>query len=195
MDNYLNEYVNLIGGAKRKLKREIYVRPRILESYEEYKNSVLPIELKKNKQWVYDLFEGKKEKDKVLYQDEDFVLVPDIKWDGKNKWELRVVAFFKKEGLYSIRELTADNIDLLERVKEKSCEIIKKKFDLTEEQLKIYFHYRPTVWQLHMHFVCLFLKSPASSIERSHSVYSVIENMKIDPNYYQKVKIHCFNDN
>lgn len=194
MENYLNEYINLIGGAKRKLKRETVIRPRILESYDDYKNRVLPEELKKNKQWVYDLFEGKKEKDRVLYQDDDFALVPDIKWDGKNRWELRVVAFFKQEGLYSIRELTDQHINLLEKVKNKGCEIIEKKFGLSEEQLKIYFHYRPTVWQLHMHFVCLFLKTPASSIERSHSLYSVIENIKIDPNYYQTVKIHCFND-
>jgi hypothetical protein len=47
-------------------------RPRYLESYEDYKKNILPERLTRNRQWVYDIFDGKKEKEKVLYQDSDF---------------------------------------------------------------------------------------------------------------------------
>jgi len=201
MDNLLNDYVTLIGGKKyvkknnsKKNKRETYIRPRYLESYEDYIRNVLPEGLTRNRQWIYDIFDGKKEQDRILYQDDDFVLIPDIKWDGKEKWELRVVAFFKDRELHSMRDLTADNLELLEKVKDTGSKIINEKFKLDENQLKIFFHYRPTVWQLHMHFHCLFLKHTSSSIERAHSIYSVIENLKLDSDYFKKVKIHCFND-
>jgi m7GpppX diphosphatase len=204
MDNLLNDYVTLIGGKKyvkknvkknsNKNKRETFIRPRYLESYEDYLRNVLPEGLTRNRQWIYDIFDGKKEQDRILYQDDDFVLIPDIKWDGKEKWELRVVAFFKDRELHSMRDLTADNLELLEKVKDTGSKIINEKFKLDENQLKIFFHYRPTVWQLHMHFHCLFLKHTSSSIERAHSIYSVIENLKLDSDYFKKVKIHCFND-
>jgi m7GpppX diphosphatase len=201
MDKLLNDYVTLIGGKKyvkknnsKKNKRETYIRPRYLESYDDYIRNVLPEGLTRNRQWVYDIFDGKKEQDRILYQDDDFVLIPDIKWDGKEKWELRVVAFFKDRKLHSMRDLTADNLELLEKVKNTGSKIINEKFKLDENQLKIFFHYRPTVWQLHMHFHCLFLKHTSSSIERAHSIYSVIENLKLDTDYFKKVKIHCFND-
>jgi m7GpppX diphosphatase len=204
MDNLLNDYVTLIGGKKylkknvnknsNKNKRETYIRPRYLESYDDYISNILPEGLTRNRQWIYDIFDGKKEQDRILYQDDDFVLIPDIKWDGKEKWELRVVAFFKDRKLHSMRDLTADNLELLEKVKNTGSKIINEKFKLDENQLKIFFHYRPTVWQLHMHFHCLFLKHTSSSIERAHSIYSVIENLKLDTDYFKKVKIHCFND-
>ena len=170
-------------------------RPRYLESYEDYKKNILPERLTRNRQWVYDIFDGKKEKEKVLYQDSDFLLIPDIKWDGNDVFELMLVAFFKDKELHSMRDLNGKHIKLLEKVKKTSCKIINDKFELDENQLKIFFHYRPTVWQLHMHFHCLFLKLPSSSIERAHSIYSVIENLKLDTDYFKKVKIHCFNDN
>jgi m7GpppX diphosphatase len=200
MDNLLNDYVTLIGGKKnvnknsKKNKRETYIRPRYLESYEDYKNNILPEGLTRNKQWIYDIFDGKKEQDRILYQNNDFVLIPDLKWDRKDKWELRVVAFFKDQKLHSMRDLTADDIELLTKVKDISCKVINEKYQLDENQLKIFFHYRPTVWQLHVHFHCLFLKNTSSSIERAHSIYSVIENLKLDTDYFKKVKIHCFND-
>jgi len=194
MDSLLNEYINLVGGKRRKNKRENYIRERYLESYEDYITNIKPEGLKRSRQWVFNIFDGKKEKDKVLYQDENFVLIPDIKWNRKDKWELRVLAFFKNPELNSMRDLTGDHLTLLENVKNKSLEVIKEKFELTEDQLKIFFHYRPSVWQLHMHFVCLFFKTSSSSIERAHSIYSVLENLKLDSDYFKKVKIQCFND-
>jgi len=216
MNNYLNEYVNLIGGkkknsrklnskvegrklnskvVKRNLKRETNIRERYLESYDDYINNILPRALQiNNKQWLIDIFNNKKTNDIVLHQDENFVLINDMKWNGKNIYELRILAFFKDPELYCIRSLTSKHIELLENVKNISCKIIKKIFNVDELQLKLFFHYRPTIWQLHLHFHSLYLKSPASSIERAHSYYSTIENLKLDNDYFKKVKLHCYND-
>jgi m7GpppX diphosphatase len=207
MNSFLSEYINLIGGKKKKsresksresksreLKRESYVRERYLESYDDYINNILPRALKiNNKQWLIDIFINKTTK-MLLHDDKDFILINDIQWNGKDIYELKILAFFKDPRLYSIRSLTGDHIKLLENVKEISCKIIKKTHNVDENQLKLFFHYRPTIWQLHLHFNSLFLKNTSSSIERAHSYYSIIENLKLDSDYYKKIKLHCFND-
>ena len=230
MNSFLSEYINLIGGKKkksrklksrelsrelkskelsrelksrelsrelksRKLKsRESYVRERYLESYDDYINNILPRALKiNNKQWLIDIFNNTTTK-KLLHDDKDFILINDIQWNGKDIYELKILAFFKDPSLYCIRSLTGDHIKLLENVKEISCKIIKKIYNVDENQLKLFFHYRPTIWQLHLHFNSLFLKNTSSSIERAHSYYSIIENLKLDSDYYKKIKLHCFND-
>ena len=189
MDNIISEYINLLGGKNK----NNYVRSRYLESYEDYKNKIVP-HAKKNKHRVIDIINGNKDQDQILYQDEHFILIPDIKWNGKDKLELRILAFFKDKNLLSMRDLTGDNIAILQHVKNKSCQIIKEKFNLVEDQLKIFFHYHPTIWRLHLHFMNILFRSPSSSIERAHSIYSTIENLKLDSNYFKKVKIHIFND-
>jgi len=205
MDNYLSEYISLIGGGKKtskhsrrnkpiyKSKRIDYTRPRSLESYTDYQNKIIPSINKNNTQWVFDIFNGKREQNRIIYQDSDFVLIPDIKWDGRNIIDLHILAFFKDPKLQSIRDLTSEDIKLLDRVMKISLENIKRRYNLTEDQLKIYFHYKPSVWQLHLHFDNLFHKTGASSVERAHSIYSVLENLKLDSDYYKKVKLHVFN--
>jgi m7GpppX diphosphatase len=172
------------------LNTKIYSRH--LETYVDYKKNVLPKIEDLDKQWVFDIIDGKKEKDQVLYQDDDFVLLPSDKWKNNNILEMRLLAFFTNKKLKSIRDLTGSNIKLLEKVKNKACEIIKNKYKLDEEHLKIFFHYRPSVWQLHLHFLNLEYKTKSSSIEKSHEVHTVIENLKIDTNYYKKVGIYCY---
>jgi len=61
--------------------------------------------------------------------------------------------------------------------------IIKDKYDI--KNLVIYFHYRPSVWQLHMHFMNVETDNKESfSLPRAHLVSSVINNLKNDSNYY-----------
>ena len=78
-------------------------------------------------QWVRNILDGKAEQDRVLYDDTDseagFVLVPDMKWDGKDLDSLYLLAIARKEGLLSLRELREEHIPLLRNilVKGKVC--------------------------------------------------------------------------
>ena len=100
------------------LNTKIYSRH--LETYADYKKNVLPKIADLDKQWVFDIIDGKKEKDQVLYQDDDFVLLPSDKWKNNNILEMRLLAFFTNKKLKSIRDLTGSNIKLLEKVKNKA---------------------------------------------------------------------------
>lgn len=53
-------------------------------------------------------------------------------------------------------------------------------------QLRIYLHYQPSYYHLHVHFTALGYDAPGSSVERAHLLADVIDNLAADSTYYQK---------
>ena len=60
--------------------------------------------------------------DRIVFEDPDpetgFVLLPDLKWDGKNVSTLYLIVLPHKRGIHSIRNLTAEHLPLLNKIKE-----------------------------------------------------------------------------
>jgi hypothetical protein len=156
-----------------------------LESYDDYKK--LKVE-DSDKKWVYNILDHTAEKDRIIYEDDDIILIPDYKWNY-NIDNLHILCFFKNKQLYSIRELTNKHIETLENSLKNCKKCIKEKYDIPEDNLLIYFHYHPSVWQLHIHFTNVRLINNSILIPRAHLVSQVIENLKIDSDYYKKVKL------
>jgi len=75
-------------------------------------------------QWVYNILEKRSEQERIIFEDPDvktgFILVPDMKWDGKQLEDLYVVALVQDRSLHSIRSLTAQHILLLKNIKTKA---------------------------------------------------------------------------
>ena len=92
--------------------------------------------------------------------------------------------------LRTIRELTKEHIPLLEHMKKTTLEKIEKVYGLKEGSLKIYFHYEPSTYHLHIHFVNISYKDAGSSVEYSHDLDSVIFNLSLDSDYYRKIKLN-----
>jgi len=69
---------------------------------------------------VYNILEGKAEQDRVAYDNKDsatgFVLVPDMKWDGKDMDSLYLLAIARQRGILSIRELREGHIPMLKNI-------------------------------------------------------------------------------
>lgn len=63
-----------------------------------------------------------------MLEDEDpsvgFVLVPDLKWDGKDLKSLYLLALVRQSGIKSLRDLTAEHIPLLQNILTK-CTVCK----------------------------------------------------------------------
>lgn len=134
-------------------------KPRcIVETPEMYDTVVKPyIEtmLGDRIQWVKAiLFEGA-EADRVIYRDDDpetgFVLLPNSKWDGKTVESLYLLVLVKREDLRSIRDLTTEHLPLLENIKDQVTRQVKERFGLDASELKLYFHYQPSYYHLHVH--------------------------------------------
>jgi m7GpppX diphosphatase len=89
--------------------------------------------------------------------------------------------------LHSIRDLDGTHIELLEFIKTKTLEIIKSTYGFESVVIKMYLHYAPSTYHLHIHFVLVSNTDTNSSCEYSHELSNVIENLKINSDYYKLV--------
>ena len=64
-------------------------------------------------QWVYNILEGKQEADRVIFRDDDFLLLPDLKWSGDQIEDLYVMALVVKRDIGSLRDLNGSHLPLL----------------------------------------------------------------------------------
>ncbi|NWZ13068.1 DCPS diphosphatase, partial [Agelaius phoeniceus] len=141
-------------------------------------------------QWVYNILEKKAEADRIVHENPDpsngFVLVPDLKWNQNQLDDLYLIALVHRREIKSLRDLTAEHLPLLRNVLQEGKEAIGKRFGVSSSQLRIYLHYQPSYYHLHVHFTALGYDAPGSSVERAHLLADVIDNLAMDSMYYQK---------
>lgn len=116
-------------------------------------------------QWITNILEHKAEEENIIYEDTDketgFILITDLKWD-KRLDTLKLLALpFKR--IKSIRELDGSHLPLLRNIQKAGTEAISKKFNIPVSQLRIYFHYLPSYYYLHVHFCYLMFEAPGKS--------------------------------
>ncbi|XP_015277994.1 PREDICTED: m7GpppX diphosphatase isoform X1 [Gekko japonicus] len=144
-----------------------------------------------------------------------FVLIPDLKWDRKQLDDLYLIAICHCRGIKSLRDLTAEHLPLLKNISKEGksstawpainlpplsdttpwtsehlrmspLEAIVKRFGVSGAQLRVYLHYQPSYYHLHVHFTALSYDAPGSSVERAHLLSDVIDNLELDSGYYRK---------
>ncbi|CAH1642141.1 unnamed protein product [Spodoptera littoralis] len=157
-----------VGSDKKHIaKFSQQERHIVLETPELYQKLTLPHLEKEqfNLQWVYNILEGESEQDRIVYDNkcerDGFVLVPDLKWDGVTKETLYLLAIKK----------------------------IFEKYNVPASQLRVYVHYQPSFYHLHVHFTYLRHEAPGIYVEKSHLLDTVIDNIEMKPDYYQKATL------
>ncbi len=160
------------------------------ETFQNYQMLTLPFALKNDKTWIYNILEGKAEQDRIILNDPDFVLLPNGNWSGRVEEvdQLHCLAIVKCREILSVRDLTADHTDLLKSILEKGCKAIETKYGVHRSQLRAYVHYHPTFWHLHVHFK-LVQNISSYEFDRIHSIFSILQNIKIRSDYYQTVPL------
>ena len=162
------------------------------ETFDQYRNISLPFisDHQLKVEWVHNILDGKEEAERILLNDPDpqtgFILLPDIKWDQKTLTDLYLVAICQKRDIRSLRDLTAEHLPLLENIMSKGCQAIRDKYGIGEEQLRIYVHYQPSYYHFHVHFTALSYQVPGVHAEKAHLLSSVIQNIRLMPDYYQR---------
>jgi len=156
----------------------------MLETYNEY----LKINKNINIEWIYNIIDHKAETEDIIYENKDIIIIPNYNWNRDNN-NLHVLGIFKDKRLKSIRDLRNEHIEILEESIKNGKNIIKDKYNFDINNLIIYFHYHPTVWQLHIHFINKNYISDSYTLPRAQLASTVIENIKIDSEYYKKVKM------
>ncbi|KFP99852.1 m7GpppX diphosphatase, partial [Haliaeetus albicilla] len=171
------------------LRQEVHL---IRETWEDYKNITLPFIQSQSFsiQWVYNILEKKAEADRIIHENPDpcngFVLVPDFKWNQNQLDDLYLIALIHRREVRSLRDLTSEHIPLLRNILQEGKEAVVKHFGVPGSQLRIYLHYQPSYYHLHVHFTALGYDAPGSSVERAHLLADVIDNLVMDSLYYQK---------
>jgi m7GpppX diphosphatase len=156
----------------------------IRETYEEYLKSLKKRDPNKDK-WIYNIIDGTSEQEKNLYRDDSCIIIPTYMWDSVSIDKLHILCLPTDISLRSIRSLTAEHISLLEHMKKVTLETIKNKYGIDECYLKIFFHYEPSTYHLHIHFVNTAHYDARSSVEYSHELNNVIFNLSIYSQYYK----------
>ena len=134
------------------------------------------------KQWIYKIIDGEKEQEHVVYKCSDFVILPDSE-NADDPSVLNWMVIFSDTALLSMRSIRGDHIDMLKAIKSKIKELMPAEF----ESPMLYFHYPPSVWQLHLHVAapCDMLRT-TNSMQKVCFLEDVISNISIDPEYYAK---------
>ncbi|KAL2734063.1 m7GpppX diphosphatase [Vespula squamosa] len=168
-------------------KKELHI---VNETYELYEKITLPhiTSQQFSLEWIDNILTHKAEQDKIVYEDTNketgFVMVPDLKWDGKPQ-TLKLLALpFQK--VRCMRELNASHLPLLRNIRDAGTACISEKYNIPASQLRIYLHYQPSYYYLHVHFSYLMFETPGIHVDRAHLLSTVINNLELMPDYYTK---------
>jgi len=141
--------------------------------------------------WVRNIFNGTAKGEIIYKKTKDYYLMPDFKWDHEPN-HLYLLVLFKDTRLHSLRDVTDIDIPMLQRARDEVLTYIYEEFGIDEDKLRVYFHYQPSAWQLHMHVQ--HLDSPVVNSYQSSKAITltdVIQNMQLLPDYYIKANLEC----
>ncbi|TID26172.1 hypothetical protein CANINC_002867 [Pichia inconspicua] len=129
----------------------------IRETPEAYESIVKPyIETMRGDRikWVRNILFDGAEAERVLFKNDDYILLPDMKWDGKDLESLYCCCIVYDEKINSIRDLNCSHIAYLERIRESIFRELPKIYNgLNSDDLRIYVHYQPSYYHFHIHVV------------------------------------------
>ncbi|XP_052518173.1 m7GpppX diphosphatase [Budorcas taxicolor] len=164
----------------------------VRETGSDYRNVTLPhLESQSlSIQWVYNILDKKAEADRIVFENPDpsdgFVLIPDLKWNQQQLDDLYLIAICHRRGIKSLRDLTPEHLPLLRNILREGQEAILRRYQVAADRLRVYLHYLPSYYHLHVHFTALGFEAPGAGVERAHLLAEVIDNLEQDPEYYQR---------
>ena len=141
--------------------------------------------------WIYDIIQNSFQKEPwehLIYNDDRWSLV-------FHKTFKKILIVFKDRALQSLRDLRARHIPLLFDIRKVVTDLILQspyifglqEQDLTTPKLDFYFHYHPTVFQLHAHVVVNDSRPKIAC--RCHDFRHVIRNLRTSSSYYKDALI------
>lgn len=177
-------------------KYEAQSRVMLVETPNLYESITLPYIKsipEKRTAWVQNILNGSAEADRVIYHDHDandgFVVLPDMKWDGRNETLYWVVISMRSD-ILSLRSLSSQHLGFLKKLRDTSYRLVKEKANLSPNQLRLFIHYQPSYYHFHVHITAVaFSDAPGVVSGQAHLLDTVINNIELYPDYYQRATI------
>jgi m7GpppX diphosphatase len=188
-------YLNSAPEDKEVDKLNLSFEPHyVVETYEEYLQKLEAESA--NLAWIQKIINGESEIEKILHREDEFLVVRDWKFDVKedpnnsdgdllfNRDDLHLLGI-PVNPIPSIRDIRQEHIHLLEAIKERALSVCETVYGINRSEIKIYFHYPPSTYHLHIHFTWAGLNDSTTNFERAYDYDSVIKNIRLDPEYYR----------
>jgi m7GpppX diphosphatase len=156
------------------------------ETINDYNNISLPYInsiYNKNTKWINNLLSTRAEQHLLLYTCNDFIITKDIHWKNNNSNNFYILAIPYKN-IKSIRDLTYNDITLLENIKLKAIEIANI-YGITQDKLYMFFHYHPSYYHLHLHICIIDHYALETKYYKHYLLNDIIDKLKIDTNYWK----------
>ncbi|KAL8875439.1 MAG: hypothetical protein Q9198_006207 [Flavoplaca austrocitrina] len=164
----------------------------VTETPDIYEDHVRPYVAKQREEgrldWVFNILEGRKEQNDIIYRDpgqdgakdEAVLLAPDLNWDRKTLTSLHLLALVERRDLWSLRDLNKSHIVWLKHMRGKVVEATVKKYpEIDHDQLKLYMHYQPTFYHLHIHVVHVMLEPTGTqAIGKAFGLENIISQLE-----------------
>lgn len=166
----------------------------ILESFEDYQTKTLPfLESQQfSLDWVYNVLEHKKEKERIICEDDDkecgFVFAGKMGCDDPTANNYSALAIVHRRDIKCLRDLNVSHLPLLKNIKSKCLAAFSQKCNLKVSQIRSFIHYQPSYYHFHVHFSPLTDES--AGVDRCHPLDIVIQNITLLSDYYQKVALN-----
>lgn len=118
----------------------------------------------------------------IIYQDEDIIMGPDIKHKPSAPY---YIIFVLDENLCSMRDLNSSHLNLLHKIKNVGLTYVAKRENVSTDELRMYCHYYPSIWRLHIHVNLVRDKHESTSIDYTYKLFDIIQNISFCPDFYQ----------
>jgi m7GpppX diphosphatase len=188
------EITQTYPALEKEIKKFSYLpKNSSIETWDSYDKNIKLVAKNQDINWIYNILSHKKESENILYEDEDMIFIYDFKCDQTNINNFYGLIFPKNDRIFSIRDLELKHVKLLSSMRSKIEYFMKLKFNIEPDKLRMYFHYPPSFWYLHIHVNLFDFLIPGINVEYSHMLSTVIENLTIDSDYYKKVNIEIIN--
>ncbi|KAK8858847.1 hypothetical protein IAR55_003077 [Kwoniella newhampshirensis] len=135
--------------------------------------------------WVYAILEGRKEADRVLYRKEGaegFVILPDLKWDQTSMSALYLTVLVQTRSIRSLRDLAREHLPLLDSIRREVANVVKQKYGVTSDKLRLFVHYQPSYYHFHVHVVHIGCEAFAGMlVGQAHMLDDLISLLELSP--------------
>lgn len=150
--------------------------------------------------WIGHIIQGKKEQERLLYNDDNYIINIDTKWRThpdankvpKEEWyqhpsidDLYCLGITKDSSIRSLRDLRAEHIPMLQSMMTNGIQVIERIYGVPKDQIRIFIHYQPQFYHFHIHYTRIH-NEIGCQVERGHLVLDVIQNLTLDSEYYKK---------
>jgi diadenosine tetraphosphate (Ap4A) HIT family hydrolase len=162
-------------------------RPPAICAPEAYYDPGFQLALAENRRqnrWIFDLIDTPNCPGETVHHDaQAWLLARDVHRGADSRY----LVVFKDRALLSLRDLRAEHLAVLEDVVAFLRRWLPQQEPEHHAQYHLYFHYMPSVFQLHMH---VSMRRAPESL-RVHRVHHVIRNLRARATWYRDALILC----